>query len=411
MYLWAGPSLVRMTRLKFFNPRIDVESVMGSYEHDYLARAKEIFGLTDVWVMYSFGFSEETEREDHEFLLARLGNFKKLGLKVHAYLQGTNLVYEDFRGRDWFCMDEQGRLVPYYRGRKVVCLNNPGFCEYILKKARKMASIGFDGVYVDNIMAGQMPMTVYRRGVPVVFAGCRCRYCLDKFERQAGEVIPRDMERNVVKTKKYLELREEWTHEFIGKLSKIVRRKGIEFGTNSFDPVHIKTGQVFGFDVQKLARLQDYVMIENHTLPTEGWKKNNGHVNELAKKLEVPVFCVSYRRGIGFDGQFSQADFDRVFSEAKYYCPCVKGTEYVTQGVWHNLRLEKLKKVRKNVRVRNGEATRRAWFGGLLERMIKFPTGKRLLKRHYNEFLTFYMENKWMRKFYNVFYPYVVSRG
>jgi hypothetical protein len=66
-YCWAGPGTIRMIKLKFFNPKIDRHSLMHSYDYNYLSKAKELFGITDVWATYSWGFSPETEKEDYKF--------------------------------------------------------------------------------------------------------------------------------------------------------------------------------------------------------------------------------------------------------------------------------------------------------------------------------------------------------
>src|SRR5882724_9950372 len=136
LYSWAGPGTARMIQLKFFHPRIDTESLMHAYDYENLARMQETFGITDAWATYSWGFSDKTEEEDRKFLLDRVDNFKKLGIKVHAYIQGTNLVYAGFPDKSWYSRDEHGRPVVYHRGRLVTCLNNPEFREYIVNKIR-----------------------------------------------------------------------------------------------------------------------------------------------------------------------------------------------------------------------------------------------------------------------------------
>src|SRR5258708_11865462 len=168
-YCWAGPGTVRMIDLKYFNPKINKDSLMGSYEYDYLKEIKEKFGVTDFWASYSWGFSKNKEKEDRKFLLDRIDNFKKLNIRVHAYVQGTNLVYEDFKDKDWWCQDEKGRLISYYRGRKVVCVNNPEFRKYIKEKIMTLYGTGVDGVYMDNIQMGQLGIS------PSVFSGCNCK--------------------------------------------------------------------------------------------------------------------------------------------------------------------------------------------------------------------------------------------
>lgn len=339
-YCWAGPGTVRMIKLKYFDPQIDEASVLGSYEYEYLQGVQEKFGVTDAWVSYSWGFADHIEAEDKAFTLSKLENFKRLGIKTHAYIQGPNLVYTDFAHKDWWARDKQGNLISYHRGRKVVCINNPEFQEYILDKVTEMVRHDFDGIFMDNIQMGQL-------GVPHslkskrAFFGCNCAYCNQLFELETGFSI-KEAFRSHLGRQRYLEFRVSSTTSFIAQISQVVRGARKEFGTNSFDP-KFEMHHVYGTDLEALQEHQDYLLFENHSLPVHN-KRNNHYIHTLIEEraLKKPVFVVSYKKGIGFDASYSQEWIDRAFSEAHFshFHLCLKGSEYVSDKKWHNLVVE-----------------------------------------------------------------------
>src|SRR5512145_311730 len=149
VYCWAGPGTERMIRLKYPQHKVDLWSLWHSYDADQLCQAKEKLGITDAWVSYSWGFSERTEQADYEFLRQHLGNFQRLGIRTHAYVQGTNLVTAEHPDQDYYCRDYRGRLIPYHRGRKLTCPNNPAFKAYIHRKVELALREDVDGVFVD----------------------------------------------------------------------------------------------------------------------------------------------------------------------------------------------------------------------------------------------------------------------
>ena len=53
-YCWAGFGTERIIKTKYFNPKIDKESLFKSYDYDYLSKVKEIFGITDAWISSIF---------------------------------------------------------------------------------------------------------------------------------------------------------------------------------------------------------------------------------------------------------------------------------------------------------------------------------------------------------------------
>ncbi len=399
-YCWAGPGTIRMIKLKYFDPPIDNQSLMSSYDYDYLAKVKETFGITDFWAMYSWGFSEKTELEEYKFLLDRIANFKKLGIKLHAYIQGPNVVYSEFPEIDWYCVDEKDRPITYYRGRRVVCINNPGFIDYKVKQINKMLGLGFEGIYMDNIQMGQVAIPTYSDDLPFVFAGCNCRYCQKLFKDQTGLDIPGDFESDKEITSKYLDFRSQSVTIFLKTISDLVHSKGLEFGVNNYEP-KFNTKYEFGTDLQELNNVQDYFLFETHSLPRKD--KSNYYIEALKQKITKPIFVVSYKNGVGWDSEFTQEDMDNLFTEdqqCKFY-GCIKGSEYCTNGKWHNLYIEHYQKPHYNsdLDIKIKKINQKMRSGITNNFVIKF-----ILKNYFNVFYTKFMETRTWRRLLEVFY-------
>jgi hypothetical protein len=396
LYMWGGPGTVRMIQLKFFHPKIDAESLMRSYEYDTLAKMQEVFGITDVWATYSWGFSDKTEEEDRSFLSDRVDNFKKLGLRLHAYIQGTNVVYAGFPDKNWYSKDEYGRPVVYHRGRLVTCLNNPEFREYVLDKVRGMRELGFDGVFMDNVQMGQLGLVFSAAEFPAAFTGCACRYCNGLFRERTDEYVPKDL-KHVGLVEEYLKFRTESTTDFVRTVSQETRAGGMLFGTNSFDP-HFDTATVFGTDLEEIKKHQDYMLFENHSMPG----KNGGRGNHLlsGEVWKKPVFVVSYRRGIGREHAYRQSDFDHIYSEAAAakFNPCIKGSECLTGGVWHNLQPEDYSRPTTTLTVLNSKGKKRRHF------VSRTRPARMILKRWYNPLARAYFEKKIIRRLLDPLY-------
>ena len=105
---------------------------------------------------------------------------------------------------------------------------------------------------------------------------------------------------------------------------------------------------------------------------------------------------VSYKRGIGRERLYSQADFDAVYSESRSvgYVPCYKASEYTTKGVWHNLRFEQLQPVQR-VEARSSRVV-------IANNDLPGVPGGRWLGRVYNRFyvpaMNRYYENRMVRR-------------
>lgn len=389
IYYWAGPGTIRMTRLKYPTTQIHTASFLNSYNFEVLKPLKEMLQLTDAWVSFSWGFSPRTELEDYDFTLGKLSNFQKLGIKTHAYIQGCNLVLEEHKGLDYFCRDWYGRFIPYHRGRKMTCPNNPYFQELLLNKVEYAAKKDFSGIFVDNILFGQMPLIV--AGGYTTFFGCCCTFCKVSFKKYAGTQIPKLFKVDSPVYKQYVQFRVTVITKLLKSIAKQVQAADKEFGTNSFDPRN-DTKLLNGTDISDLTQLQDYLLFENHDLPRFGkFPKSNAHLKVLIQKTKKPIFIVSYKKGIGRDEAYNQSDYNAIYTESKKlgYNPCYKGTEFLTGGVWHNINAKTLAPL-KTIAI--------SQLSTYKKKSLKGKYLLRLYNRLYNPVITTQFENRYMRK-------------
>ena len=391
VYCWAGPGTERMIRLKYPQHEIDRQSLWHSYDQEQLRQAKEKLGTTDAWVSYSWGFSEQTEQVDYQFLRERLENFQRLGIRTHAYVQGTNLVFAEHRDKDYYCRDHRGRLIPYHRGRKLTCPNNPAFRDYIHRKVGLALQEEVDGVFVDNMHFGLFPLILGKSRS--TFFGCRCQHCQKRFQREIGSSIPNLFRLDSEVLQDYVSFRVRSLMELVRELAEQVHAAGKEFGSNSFDP-RLNPRLFYGTDMAGLKQVQDYLLFENHHLPCK--KRSNAYLQPLVQPSSKPVFVVSYKRGIGRERLYAQADFDAVYSESQAmgYVPCYKASEYTTKGVWHNLSYEQLQPVQRVEAIHSRAAA-------AIRKTPSLPGGLylgRMLNRFYVPTLSHYYENKLARK-------------
>lgn len=389
IYYWAGPGTIRMTELKFPGTKINHESFLQAYDYPVLKKIKTIFNLTDAWVTFSWGFSESREREDYNFIQKKLLNFQKLGIKTHAYIQGCNLVLSDHFDKDFFCRDSYDKLIPYHRGRKMTCSNNPYFVDYLQRKIKLALKEKFDGIFIDNINQGQFPIVV--DGVATTFFGCKCKFCQKKFEKEYHYQIPNTFHINDSVFNAYVSFRSNSLMNFVKKISIQIKEKDKQFGTNSFNPL-LNPLLFYGIDLKVLERLQDYLLFENHDLPRveKGEIHSNYGLKSLILESNKPVFVVSYKKGIGRDNMYTQKEFDAIFTESQVlgYMPCYKGSEFISDNTWHAIEPHGLRFPQK---IKIPQKT---------QRISKIIKGKKLLPLYnflYNPLLTGLFESKILR--------------
>lgn len=341
-YLWGGPGTIDLLKVKYFDPRIDENGYLEVYDPVYLERATKVLGVTDVWATFSWGFSDEREIIHREFIAQKLPGMKKLGLTVYGYVQGFNVVTDDFSEQGIFCRDPHGKLLPYSKGRSLTCPNNPAALNIIRERVGAACRLDFDGIYIDNILFGLLPFFVSREATS--FFGCSCSYCRKKFEQRYGYSLQPSIKYGRKMIEDYLEFRTDSVFAALQSLRMITHGCGKRFGINLYDFHRHHAPFYFGYDFRKIEPLLDYYLIENHAfLP--GNKINNCCLKSLAGSTTKPLFVVSYNNGIGMESAFTQQDLDLIYAEAAEigYFPCIKGSEFTTNGRWHVLKLDNLK--------------------------------------------------------------------
>lgn len=334
LYAWGGPGTIRLLQVKYHHPRIDEASFLTLYDADTLAEAKQKLAVTDMWVTYSWGFSDTTEQPDRCFIVERLPNFEQHGIAPHAYVQGLNLVTREFAGQDVFCRDKRGRLLPYSKGRAFTCPNKPAARAIIRQRVEAACAQPFAGVFIDNLMFGLPPFLV--RSDYTSFFGCACEGCQTAFRQQYGYALPVNARTGTQQIEDYLSFRARTITDLCAELSGVARSAGKAFGVNLYDPYWHAPELHFGYSLAQLGPYLDYYLIENHAL-----SGSNRHLIPLIEAADKPVFVVSYRDGIGHDAAYTPQQIDAIWSEAAAlaYSPALKATEFVTGGVWHALDL------------------------------------------------------------------------
>ncbi len=341
LYAWAGPDTIRMTRLKYGDgSRIDERSFLELYDAPALHHLRATLGVTDMWVTFSWGFGDAVEREQRTFLRDALPRFRDAGIATHAYVQGFNVVTNDFAECDFFCKDALGRMQPYARGRSLICPNAPATQTLLKERVAAACAEDVDGIFIDNMLFGMPPVAAYSDFLPPF--GCACAWCDAAFMRRHGAPLARNGFRGERAVADILRFRTDSIASVIAECSHIARNGGKQFGVNLYDPLHHTPELYFGYGLAAMEPHLDYRLIENHALRPDGTMEN-AHLAPLIDGKK-PTFVVSYRNGIGRDGAYGQSDIDAIFADAKRhgYAPCLKASEYVTRGVWHALRWKQI---------------------------------------------------------------------
>lgn len=122
----------------------------------------------------------------------------------------------------------------------------------------------------------------------------------------------------------------------------------MEFGTNASNP-HYSDKYFYGYDTRQMNNLQDYVLFEPVSFPEDKYRAIFSRIEEITTDFNKPTFIVAYKQHIGIDSEYSQKDFDLLFTEAHEhkFNLCIKGSEYFTNNTWHNLDIEKYSKPQK----------------------------------------------------------------
>lgn len=342
LYSWGGPSTIHLIKTKYHSPKIDQPSFLELYDLDSLQKIQQTLGVTDMWVTYSWGFSAEHEAEGYEFIRERLPNFQRVGIQAHAYIQGLNVVTQDFADETFFCVDGAGRPLSYSKGRSFICPNNPAAKKLILDRVTLACQENFAGIYVDNILFGLPPIYV-KKNYASSF-GCSCEFCQMDFQKKYSYRF-QPYEKENSELEQFLQFRCNSVFSLLSEISKITKKHKKAFAINLYDPILLDPRLYYGYDLEQIAPLLDYFLIENHQHPLSA-EVGNQHLRALLASRKKPTFIVSYKAGIGREPAFTQQDLDAIATESNElgYSPCYKGTEFTTNGEWHAVRLEGIHK-------------------------------------------------------------------
>jgi hypothetical protein len=135
-------------------------------------------GVNMIWVTFSNGFSNQTERLNQEELRRYIAECHRQGIQVMAYESISNMFWQDMfknvpESRDWPAIGKDGKPVPYgaaaykkigYISRYMANLSNPEWQAYLRKRVDLALDAGADGVDYDNNFARNLPqlMNIYR---------------------------------------------------------------------------------------------------------------------------------------------------------------------------------------------------------------------------------------------------------
>lgn len=177
---WARPGRIRFARWDGgpietakamlsgwpgFNPPVpDYLYTMTNWYDPSTVRLLREARLNLIWVTFSNGFSNSTERFQQELLRRYIDECHRQGIRVMAYESIANMFWEDMylnvpESRSWAAIGKNGQPVPYgaaqYKAmgrvtRYMADLSNPGWRAYLRKRIDLALDAGADGVIYDN---------------------------------------------------------------------------------------------------------------------------------------------------------------------------------------------------------------------------------------------------------------------
>ena len=134
-------------------------------------------GVNMIWVTFSNGFSNQTERLNQEQLKRYIAECHHMGIHVMAYESISNMFWQDMfknvpESQNWPAIGKDGKPVPYgaaaykkigYISRYMANLSNPEWQAYLRKRVDLALDAGADGVDYDNNFARNLPqlMNIY----------------------------------------------------------------------------------------------------------------------------------------------------------------------------------------------------------------------------------------------------------
>ena len=183
---WATPGRIRFARwdggpletAKYilsgypgFNPPIPdyIYALANWYDPRTVSLLREA-NVNLIWVTFSNGFSDQTERPQQELARRYIEECHRQGIHVMAYESIANMFWEDMyehmpESRDWVRLGKDGKPVPYGSGnytkmgrvtRYMADVSNPGWRELLRRRIDLAIDAGADGVMYDNNFGGHL---------------------------------------------------------------------------------------------------------------------------------------------------------------------------------------------------------------------------------------------------------------
>jgi hypothetical protein len=126
-------------------------------------------GFNAIWVEWSVGFSQQTERHQQEIVTSFIKACHNQGINVIAYMAMSNMFWEDMfekvpDSRNWVWFDKTGKPRTYGGGadykevgratRYLADPSNPHWIEYLKQRVALAIDAGADGLFYDNVPYG-----------------------------------------------------------------------------------------------------------------------------------------------------------------------------------------------------------------------------------------------------------------
>ncbi len=191
---WARNGLIRFARWdggrietakailsgwpNFWPPDPDVLYATDNWYDPGTVRLLRQAGINMIWVTFSNGFSNQTEKLHQEQLARYIAECHRQGIHVMAYESISNMFWQDMyknvpESRHWAAIGKDGKPVPYgaaaykkigYISRYMADLSNPQWQAYLRQRVDLALDAGADGVDYDNNFAPHITqlMKIYR---------------------------------------------------------------------------------------------------------------------------------------------------------------------------------------------------------------------------------------------------------
>ena len=320
--IFAGPGTIRMNLLKFDVP-INKEVYMKGSGRDCVEKLLKM-NINVAYSMFNWGFAPEIEKEDWESFREFAALCHHEGISVVAYVQSSNIVWRDWfrlhpESKGWLCIDKNGNSYPYHKftGRYWCCFNNPNWIEQVSKRTLKAVEYGADGIFYDNI----------------VLFPCYCQFCKQGFAAYLKEngLSSVDLQ-DIPEYDEEYDAEDDYLRHWGWFRSRAINRfyrsmKELLAAGKTKIPITSNThcmveGNPFlnkGYDFAEIAKIEDYIYIENPSLPRilDGGLINNACTFKVAgayvRDKTITVDSKTQQPGLGGDVTYPKVHTPREY--------------------------------------------------------------------------------------------------